>query len=207
MDGARTAVKVRRLRRLRAWLAAGAAAMTVACSAPAGQAGAPVDIRGHLPDLALAMRADDGRPVDASAYRGRVVLLYFGFTRCRDVCPAALARIDAAVGRLGAAGANVRTLFVSVDPAHDTPAALHAYLAAFPAARATGLRGDAAATLALAKRCRAAYRPAGDDDVEPVHGAAVYVFDGAGRARALVAPGVDKAAFAQALRALLAEGA
>jgi protein SCO1/2 len=188
--------------------------VTAGCSAPAaGAADAPVDIRGHLPDLSLSMHSDDGVAVDAGAYRGKVVLLYFGFTRCRDVCPATLARIDAAVGQLGPAGAGVRTLFVSVDPAHDTAAALHAYLAAFPAARAVGLRGDAAATLALAKRCRVAYRPAsagagaGADAAEPVHGAAVYLFDSAGHARALAAPNVDTPAFTQALRALLAEAA
>jgi protein SCO1/2 len=182
--------------------------VTAGCSAPAaGAADAPVDIRGHLPDLSLSMHSDDGVAVDAAAYRGKVVLLYFGFTRCRDVCPATLARIDAAVGQLGPAGAGVRTLFVSVDPAHDTAAALHAYLAAFPAARAIGLRGDAAATLALAKRCRAAYRPADDSSAEPVHGAAVYLFDSAGHARALAAPNVDTPAFTQVLRALLAEAA
>lgn len=188
-------------------LARAAVLCAALAAANAVQAGAaPVDIRHHLPDLSLDMQAENGVRLDAQAWRGKIVLLYFGYTRCRDVCPDTLARIGAALERLGAQGAGVRTLFVSVDPRHDTAAALRAYLAAFPAARATGLRGDDAATLALVKRCRAAYRPAGDGaDGEPVHGAAVYVFDRSGRARALVPAGAGPDAIAATLRALLAE--
>jgi protein SCO1/2 len=166
------------------------------------------DVGGHLPELQLGgMQTDHGAAADAGAYRGKVVMLYFGFARCRDVCPTTLARLAAAVGELDRSGANtrdVRTLFVSVDPAHDSAAVLNDYLRAFDAAHPVGLRGDEAATLALVKRYRVAYRPApAGADGEPVHGAAVYLFGRDGRVHYLLAPSDSDAALVAALRRLI----
>jgi protein SCO1/2 len=177
------------------------AAVLAACSQPAAM---PREISGHLPDLQLRdTQTDTGAPFDAGAYRGKVVLLYFGFARCRDVCPATLERLASAVAALGPAGRNVATVFVSIDPEHDSTAVLHDYLRAFAAAHPTGVRGDDAATLALVKRYRVAYRPASSGaDGEPVHGAAVYLFGRDGHARYLLAPGDSDAALQAALRRL-----
>jgi protein SCO1/2 len=181
-----------------------AALSLAACAPPA--ATLPHDVTGHLPDLQLrGMRTDTGVAFDANAYRGKVVLLYFGFARCRDVCPATLERLASAVAALGPDGRDVDTVFVSIDPSHDSAAILHDYLRAFDAAHPTGARGDDGATLALVKRYRVAYRPtASGADGEPVHGAAVYLFGRDGHARYLLAPTDSDAAWQAALRRLLA---
>jgi protein SCO1/2 len=72
-----------------------------------------------------------GRPVSLGDFRGRMVLLYFGFVRCPDVCPTDLAAIGEALRGLGAAAAEVQPLFVTLDPARDAPAMLREYAAAF----------------------------------------------------------------------------
>lgn len=165
------------------------------------------DVDGHLPDLQLRdMRTDTGAAFDPSAYRGKIVLLYFGFARCRDVCPATLERLASNVAALGPAGRDIDTVFVSIDPSHDTLPILHEYLRAFDSAHPTGVRGDEAATLALVKRYRVAYRPAGPGtDGEPVHGAAVYLFGRDGHVRYLLAPSDSDAALQATLRRLVAD--
>lgn len=182
--------------------AALAALTLAACSQPPSAARLR-DVGGHLPDLQLsAMQTDTGVAADARAYRGKVVMLYFGFARCRDVCPATLERLASAVAALGSAGRDVDTIFVSIDPSHDSAAVLHDYLRAFTDAHPTGLRGDDDATLALVKRYRVAYRPAAGTDDEPVHGAAVYLFDRDGHVRYLLAPSDNDAVLLATLRHL-----
>src|SRR6185503_2004185 len=81
------------------------------------------DISGAMPRLDLHMtRASDGAAVDGKTYRGKVAVLYFGYTNCPDVCPATLANLADMLGRLNSKG--VQILFVTVDPKRDTLAAL-----------------------------------------------------------------------------------
>ena len=68
-----------------------------------------------IPELAFEMTNDEGRTVHASDYRGEVVLLFFGYTHCPDVCPTTLARLGQAVKRMGDKGRAVRILLVTVD--------------------------------------------------------------------------------------------
>jgi len=146
------------------------------------------DITGAMPPLAFTMtRADDGKTVTGEDYLGKVVLLYFGYTFCPDVCPTTLANIVQILDRLGAKAADVRVLFVTVDPDRDTPALLKQYTDAF-APEIDGLRGDPGELAAFAKRYRVAYsvRPkTAGHDYEVTHGSAVYVFDRTGRIRLL----------------------
>jgi protein SCO1/2 len=145
------------------------------------------DVRGHLPDLAFNLTADDGKPVDAHDYRGKVVLLYFGYTHCPDVCPLALTHLHVVMQHLGAAAADARILFVSVDPARDTPAALRRYVRAFDS-HAVGLSGPVEAISALTKRYRVVFdrgTPSADGSYEVNHSSVVFVFDRQGRARVL----------------------
>lgn len=86
----------------------------------------------------------DGRPATLATYRGRPLLLFFGFTKCADYCPATLDRLARAVRELGGKAGGAQVLLVTVDPANDTPAALKQYLARFDG-RVTGLTGDTAA--------------------------------------------------------------
>jgi protein SCO1/2 len=80
----------------------------------------------RVPDFAL--RDQNGRLVRLSAERGNVVLLTFLYTHCPDLCPLTAVHLDSAVQRLGAAGAHVRVLAVSVDPFGDTPSAVHRFV-------------------------------------------------------------------------------
>lgn len=81
-----------------------------------------------------------GHPVSDRSYRGQFMLLFFGFTHCRAVCPAALSRLSRVIDRLGPLGARLRPLYVTVDPERDTPSVMKAFLEGkFP--HFTGLSG------------------------------------------------------------------
>jgi protein SCO1/2 len=163
------------------------------------------NITGHMPDLAFQLTNDLGQPVTAKDYRGDVVLLYFGYTHCPDVCPLTLAHLHAALKKLGAEADGARILFVTVDPARDTPAVLHAYVRAFDP-RAVGLTGTPRAIEALSKRYRSAFsREPGDanGNYEVTHSSGIYIFDRAGRARVLSTPGTQQADLVHDLNLLL----
>jgi protein SCO1/2 len=83
------------------------------------------------PAPAIGLRATDGSVFDLAKYRGKVVVLEFGFTHCVEVCPVSLASLAQARKLLGADAANVQVVFVTVDPARDSVARLHDYLAQF----------------------------------------------------------------------------
>ena len=83
---------------------------------------------------------DSGKTFHLKDYRGKVVLLYFGYTACPDICPATLAKLAKVRSLLGAAGKNVVTVFVTVDPKRDTPARLKEYVEYFDSS-AIGLTG------------------------------------------------------------------
>ncbi len=168
------------------------------------------DVSGAAPALDLSMtRANDGKAVSAADYRGKVTLLYFGYTFCPDVCPLTLSNVTRVLKTLGPDADGVRVLFVTVDPNRDTPAVLQRYVAAFDP-RIDGLRGDPNQLAALARRYRVAYSvdPHGAGGrYEVTHSSAIYVFDRSGKARLLVSslstdhPDIDGTA--ADLRALL----
>ena len=163
------------------------------------------DVRGHLPDLAFTLTDDTGKVVNARAFRGKLVLLYFGYTHCPDVCPLTLTHLHVLMQRLGSLADRTRVLFVSVDPARDTPALLHAYVNAFDP-HITGLTGTPAQIEALAKRYRVAYNrgpalPGGGYEV--AHSAGIYVFDSHGRARLLATDADPISAIEHDVRGLL----
>ncbi len=76
----------------------------------------------------FTLTADTGEPMGIEAFRGKVVLLYFGYTFCPDICPASLAELADAVEVLGDEGDQVQVVMVSVDPARDTPEVLGTYV-------------------------------------------------------------------------------
>lgn len=92
-------------------------------------------------DGTFALTDHDGNAVTEASYRGRFMLVYFGFTHCRKVCPRSLACMTAALDELGDAGRRIVPLYITVDPERDTPEAMKAFLEAhFP--RFTGLTGN-----------------------------------------------------------------
>ena len=148
-----------------------------------------MNISGSSPPLAFAMtRAADGKGVTQADYRGRIVLLYFGYTFCPDICPTTLANCADIFHRLGPAMAHIRMLFVTVDPNRDTIPVLKAYLAGFGPGF-VGLRGTPDQLDALAKRFHLAYSVSPSSDpakYQVTHSSAIYVFDRQGDARLLV---------------------
>ena len=163
------------------------------------------DARGHLPDLQFSLTNDLGKPVTAADYRGKIVMLYFGYTHCPDVCPLTLVHLHTDMQKLGKLADGVRILFVTVDPARDTPAVLHQYVTAFDP-HIVGLTGSQKAIAALAKRYRAYYqraKPGKTGDYLVSHSAAIYIFDRKGDARLIGSNGDPDSAFVHDLKILL----
>lgn len=84
----------------------------------------------------------DGRPRTDADFRGKLLLVYFGYTYCTDICPTDLQAISTAIDKLGSAGESVQPLFITVDPEHDTPEAIKLYVGLFHP-RVVGLTGSA----------------------------------------------------------------
>lgn len=166
------------------------------------------NVSGHMPGLEFQLTDDAGKPVTGEDYRGKVVLLYFGYTHCPDVCPLTLAHLHAVLQRVGPSADGARILFVSVDPARDTPAIMHAYVNAFDK-RAVGLTGTPRAIEALSKRYRSAFTRepgTGDGQYEVSHSSAIYLFDRQGRARLLATPATPQDDLVHDLYLLLQTG-
>ena len=121
-----------------------------------GYVGTPIAPR---PAPALPLIDDRGAPFDLARLRGKAVLVYFGYTHCPDVCPTTLARLAPVFQALGVDRSRTVVLFVTLDPARDDPAALHAYLAAFDPVP-VGLTGSASLLNETARRWSVAWRPA-----------------------------------------------
>jgi protein SCO1 len=135
------------------------------------------------PAPAFTLSGGDGNPVSLASFEGQVVLLYFGYTFCPDVCPATMSelrRVQEAVGDDG-----MQVVMVSVDPARDTPELAHAYASSFHP-DFIGLSGTPEAIAAAAEGWGIFYE-AGEPDANgnyPVdHTARVFVVDKAGRYR------------------------
>ena len=95
------------------------------------------------PAYEFTLTGPDNQPVRLSDLRGKVVLLFFGYTSCPDVCPTTLYEMRDMLDDLGGRAEDVRVIFVSVDPEKDTPQRLKAYLANIdPQGRLTGLTGS-----------------------------------------------------------------
>lgn len=165
------------------------------------------DVHGHLPDLQFQLTNDLGKPVTAADFRGQYVMMYFGYTNCPDVCPLTLVHLHQVMQKLGTEAGKVRILFVSVDPARDTPQVLHQYVTAFDP-RIVGLTGTPRQIAAMAKSYRAAFnrdaaQPNGGYEVS--HSSGIYIFDKQGRARLLGTSADTPDAFAHDMKLLIGQ--
>ena len=123
------------------------------------------------------LMGSEGKSVSDADLRGDVVVMFFGFTHCPDVCPTALFEVSELFRKLGD-GAKVRGVFVSVDPERDTPEILKDYLSSFDK-RIIGLSGDRAALEPMLKAYRVYARknPAANGEYSMDHSAIVYLLD------------------------------
>jgi protein SCO1/2 len=125
----------------------------------------------------------NGRPRDQSMLKGKWSAVFFGYTFCPDVCPTTLQALADAETRLGPDSARLQVVFVTVDPARDTPGQLKAYLSssAFPKG-AVGLTGAPSEVAAAAKAYKVFYQNQGTGrDYTVAHSSAVYLMDPRGR--------------------------
>ena len=174
------------------------ALMLAACGRPSFHM---TDISDAMPRLDFHMtRASDGAAVSGESYRGKVVLLYFGYTNCPDVCPATLANIAGMLAKVRSK--DVQILFVTVDPNRDTLAALKQYVAAF-SPQIEGLRGSDNDLADVARRYRVAYSVDPGPPYTVMHSNAVFVFDRDGRIRLVTTDTTDTASMAEDVTRLL----
>jgi len=150
----------------------------------------------RLPDI-------DGRARSLADFKGKAVLLFFGFTQCPDVCPTALARAAEVKKLLGADGERLQVVFVTVDPERDTPEILKAYMAAFDPGF-VALRGSPEQLAATAKDFKIFYQkvPTGDS-YSMDHTAISYAFDRQGRLRLALSHQLSARAYTADIRKLL----
>lgn len=147
-----------------------------------------------------------GQARSLADFKGKAVVLFFGYTQCPDVCPTTLSTMREAMTLLGDDARRVQVLFATVDPARDTPALLAQYVPSFHPSF-LGLYGSEAAIAATAKDFKVFYvkQPGKTPDTYSVdHSTGSYAFDPAGRLRLLLRHGETPANVAADLRLLLA---
>jgi protein SCO1/2 len=145
----------------------------------------------------------DGHTVTDQTYRGKWLVIYFGFTFCPDACPTALNRIAEALDALGPDAGRVQALFITIDPERDTPTVMKQYVAAFDD-RVVGLTGTPQQIAAAAKVYRAYYERVGDGpDYTMDHSTAIYVVDPDGRFNSLLPHDLTGQDMAKRLKELL----
>ena len=157
----------------------------------------------------FVLTASDTRVVTERTFRGRYMLIYFGYTHCPDICPTTLMTVSQVLEKLGPLADKVQPVFVSIDPERDTPAVIGKYLEAFDR-RIVGLTGSPAEIAAAAKQYRVFYKKSpfeNSDDYSMDHSPYIYVMDPDGRYVTLFSPDQSPDQMEARLRALLSVSA
>jgi protein SCO1/2 len=169
-----------------------------------------VDITGANYARTLELPDATGKPRSLADFHGKATLVFFGFAQCPDVCPTTMAELAEAKRALGADGARVQGVFVTVDPERDTPELLRDYVKQFDPSF-VALRGTPEQTQAAAKEFKVYFAKsaarAGSAGYSIDHTAGAFLFDPRGRVRLFLRYGGGAKALAEDLRVLLAEPA
>jgi protein SCO1/2 len=149
-----------------------------------------------------------GAPRTDKDFRGKLLLIYFGFTYCSDACPIDLQSIAGALDRLGPLAERVQPLFITVEPEKDTPDQLKSYVAQFHP-RLIGLTGDPREVRAVLRAykvyaAKSAPAPARRDEPDVDHSILVYLVDAAGKYVGYFPPGTPADRMAEVVRQQLA---
>jgi protein SCO1/2 len=157
----------------------------------------------HAPEFAL--RASDGGELSLARYRGKLVLLSFGFTHCAAVCPVTLATLAQARQSLGSQAAAVQVVFVTVDPERDDPARMKTYLAAFDPSFVGGAgRPEALAAMRKDYGIVATKVPMASGGYAVDHTSSILLIDRDGKLRALMPYGREARDYVHDIKLLLA---
>jgi len=181
-----------------------AAALLAACG-PGKPSFNSVDITGADFGRELTLTDHTGKTRTLADFKGRVVVVFFGFTHCPDVCPTTLVEMKAVKEKLGKDGERLQVLFVTVDPERDSPEVLAKYVPAFDPSF-LGLYGDAEAIARTAKEFKVFYKKvpgASPTSYSVDHTAALYVYDPSGRLRLFAKHAQGADALAHDIRLLL----
>lgn len=166
-----------------------------------------IDITGADYATGFSLTDHNGQPRTLADFKGQVVVIFFGFTQCPDVCPTSMTELAQARQLLGPQGDKLQGLFVSIDPERDTPEIMKAYMASFdPSFLALYAAPDALPE--LAKSFRIYYKKvAGSTPTSYTmdHSAGSYVYDTRGRVRLYHRYGSGAPALAGDVKKLLAE--
>ena len=192
------------VRRIAALVAVALVALTLGCSPDAPKFKAS-DVTGASFGRDFALTDATGKARTLADFRGKAVVIFFGYTQCPDVCPTTLAALAEAMKQLGPDADRVQVLFVTIDPARDTAALLGQYVPAFDP-RFLGLYGDDDATQKVAREFKIIYQkqPGATPDTYTMdHSAGTYIFDPLGRLRLFVNHGQGPDVFAHDLREIL----
>jgi protein SCO1/2 len=160
-----------------------------------------VSISGHF-----TLETLDGQGVTDATYRGKWLVVYFGYTFCPDVCPTVLIRIGQALDKLGGLAEQIQPIFITVDPDRDTANHLAQYMAAFNS-RIVGLRGDSDQIRAAAQQFHAYYRTRslGNGEYSIDHSSYLYVIAPNGHFTRLLADSLPADQLAEVLGTLAAK--
>ncbi len=153
----------------------------------------------------FALTDDHGQAVTDATYRGRWMLVYFGYSFCPDVCPTELQTVSATLDKLGPAAAKLVPLFITIDPSRDTPAALAEYVKLFDP-RLIGLTGTEQQIATVAREYRVYYARANGKDPSSYlmdHSSFVYLMGPDGKFQALFHQGTTPDELADAIRTRL----
>ena len=186
----------------------GAAALLSACSDDAKPSFNGIDITGAEYAKAFALKDADGKPRTLADFAGKVVVLFFGYAQCPDACPTTMAELSQVKQKLGDKAGDLQVLFVTIDPARDTPEVMKAYVGAFdPGFIALIPAPDELPT--VAKDFKVFYKKV--DGPTPTsysmdHTVGSYVYDKQGRIRLYERYGVGADAMAADVEALLKQG-
>ena len=166
------------------------------------------DVTGADFGKALSLSDQDSKPRTLADFQGKIVVLFFGYTQCPDVCPTTLAEMSKVIKDLGPDGTKVQVLFVTVDPVRDTKALLKQYVTAFNPTF-IGLSGDADATVRAAKEFKVYvqhHAPKKDGNYTVDHSAGTFILDQQGRLRLFAQHGAGPEKLLGDIRTLLKQG-
>jgi protein SCO1/2 len=190
---------------MRIWLLLVLAALLAACG-PSSPHFNSTDITGADYARDFSLKDTSGKTRTLADFKGMAVVVFFGYTRCPDVCPTTMAEMKLVLEKLGHDAQRVQVLFVTVDPERDKPELLAQYVPAFDPSF-IGLYGDLETTAKTAKDFKVFYQKVpgkSPDSYTMDHTAGSYVFDPQGRLRLFVRHGGDIAPLVADLKTLLA---
>jgi protein SCO1 len=164
-------------------------------------AGAQASANAGGPGGPFTLVDQDGKSVDQRVLDGKWSIVFFGYTYCPDVCPTTLTTLGKAMDALGPKAKDAQVVFITVDPARDTPAALKTYLSSrvFPK-NILGLTGTQAQIAQVAKAYAVFYQKEGSgSDYTMDHSTALYIMDPQGKFHGVIADGLTPQQDAQAI--------